>query len=49
MAQIIAKVANLSGEAFLEGCRCGNSRRLKSGDVIREGETVVASEGALVH
>lgn len=47
MAQIIAKVGNISGEAFARDAS-GNARRLKSGDVIREGETVVASEGALV-
>ncbi len=47
MAQIIAKVGNISGEAFARDAS-GNGRRLKSGDVIREGETVVASEGALV-
>ena len=47
MAQIIAKVGNLTGEAFARDA-AGNARRLKSGDVIREGETVVASEGAQV-
>ena len=47
MAQIIAKVGNLSGEAFARDA-AGNARRLKSGDVIREGETVSASEGAQV-
>ena len=47
MAQIIAKVGNLTGEAFARDA-AGNARRLKSGDVIREGETVVATEGAQV-
>ena len=47
MAQIIAKVGNLTGEAFARDA-AGNSRRLKSGDVIREGETVAASNGAQV-
>ncbi len=47
MAQVIAKVGKLSGEAFARDAS-GNVRRLKAGDVIREGETVVASDGAQV-
>ena len=46
MAQIIAKVGNLTGEAFARDA-AGNSRRLKSGDVIREGETVAESMGSV--
>ncbi|MBL8403970.1 MAG: retention module-containing protein, partial [Dechloromonas sp.] len=46
-AQIIAKVSVLSGQAFARDS-AGNMRRLKLGDVIREGESVVAAQGANV-
>ncbi len=44
-AQIIARVTSLSGTAFARD-GAGNTRRLKTGDVIREGETVSASDGS---
>ena len=44
-SQIIAKVSELSGQAFARDS-AGNMRRLKLGDVIREGESVVAADGA---
>ena len=46
-ANVIAKVSSLSGEAFARDSS-GNLRRLQPGDVIREGETVVAGNGAEV-
>ncbi|HJV93321.1 MAG TPA: retention module-containing protein, partial [Azonexus sp.] len=46
-AQIIAKVSSLSGEAYVRDS-AGKLRRLKAGDVIREGEAVVAENGAQV-
>ncbi|WP_205629916.1 retention module-containing protein, partial [Dechloromonas denitrificans] len=46
-AQVIAQVSALSGEAFARDS-AGNLRRLKVGDAIREGESVVAGEGAHV-
>ena len=46
-ANVIAKVSSLTGEAFARDAS-GNLRRLQSGDVIREGETVVAGNGAEV-
>jgi T1SS-143 domain-containing protein len=49
MAQstVIAKVSSVSGEAYARDS-AGNSRRLKAGDVIREGETVVTANGGEV-
>ncbi|OMG52012.1 hypothetical protein BJN45_15240, partial [Azonexus hydrophilus] len=49
MAQspVIAKVASLTGEAYARDS-AGNLRRLKAGDVIREGETVVSGNGSQV-
>ncbi|MDE2441028.1 MAG: retention module-containing protein, partial [Betaproteobacteria bacterium] len=44
-APIIAKVSALSGQAYARDSS-GNMRRLKLGDVIREGESVVAGQGA---
>src|SRR5574343_1950710 len=44
-AQVVAKVSVLSGQAFARD-EAGNSRRLKLGDAIREGESVVAADGA---
>ncbi|MCB4360469.1 retention module-containing protein [Quatrionicoccus australiensis] len=44
-AQIIARVTSLSGAAFARDS-AGNTRRLKTGDVIREGETVSATDGS---
>ncbi len=46
-AQVIAKVAALSGEAFARDA-AGKMRRLKLGDVIREGETVLSADGGQV-
>ncbi|WP_265947901.1 retention module-containing protein [Dechloromonas sp. A34] len=46
-AQVIAKVSSLSGEAYARD-NAGKLRRLKAGDAIREGETVVAGDGAQV-
>ena len=46
-AQIIAKVSVLSGQAYAKDS-AGNMRRLKVGDAIREGESVVAAQGANV-
>ncbi|HLO62801.1 MAG TPA: retention module-containing protein, partial [Azonexus sp.] len=46
-AQIIAKVSVLSGQAYARDS-AGNMRRLKLGDAIREGESVVAGQGANV-
>ena len=46
-AYIIAKVSVLSGQAFVRD-GAGNMRRLKLGDAIREGESVVAGQGATV-
>ncbi|MBS1140235.1 MAG: hypothetical protein H6R13_1688, partial [Proteobacteria bacterium] len=46
-AQVVAKVSELSGQAFARDS-AGNMRRLKLGDVIREGESVVAADGAKV-
>ncbi|MFZ2367898.1 MAG: retention module-containing protein, partial [Azonexus sp.] len=49
MAQsvVVAKVTSLSGEAFARDA-AGKLRRLKLGDAIREGESVVASDGSQV-
>ena len=49
MAQsvIVAKVTSLNGEAFARDA-AGKLRHLKLGDVIREGESVVASDGSQV-
>ncbi|UCV13844.1 retention module-containing protein [Quatrionicoccus australiensis] len=44
-AQIIARVTSLTGAAFARDS-AGNTRRLKTGDVIREGETVSATDGS---
>ena len=46
-AQVIAKVSSLSGEAFARDSS-GKMRRLKVGDVIREGESVVSADGGQV-
>lgn len=46
-AQVIAQVSVLSGQAFARDS-AGNTRRLKLGDSIREGESVVAADGAKV-
>ncbi|WP_295009526.1 retention module-containing protein, partial [uncultured Dechloromonas sp.] len=46
-AQFIAKVSVLSGQAYAKDS-AGNMRRLKVGDAIREGESVVAGQGANV-
>ncbi|MCG2578972.1 retention module-containing protein, partial [Dechloromonas sp. XY25] len=46
-APIIAKVSVLSGQAYARDS-AGNTRRLKLGDAIREGESVVAGQGANV-
>ena len=46
-AQVIAQVSVLSGQAFARDST-GNARRLKLGDAIREGESVVAADGAKV-
>jgi len=44
-AQIIARVTSLTGTAFARD-NAGHTRRLKAGDVIREGETVSATNGS---
>ncbi len=44
-AQIIGRVTSLTGAAFARD-NAGNTRRLKTGDVIREGETVSATDGS---
>ncbi|HXE40095.1 MAG TPA: retention module-containing protein, partial [Azonexus sp.] len=46
-AQVIAKVSSLSGEAYVRDS-AGKMRRLKAGDALREGEAVVAENGAQV-
>ncbi|KAB2919080.1 MAG: retention module-containing protein, partial [Dechloromonas sp.] len=46
-APIIAKVTSLSGEAYARNAE-GRLRRLKAGDEIREGESVVTADGAQV-
>ena len=46
-AQVVAQVSVLSGQAFARDS-AGNMRRLKLGDAIREGESVVAADGAKV-
>ncbi|MBU2450691.1 MAG: retention module-containing protein, partial [Gammaproteobacteria bacterium] len=46
-AQVVAQVSVLSGQAFARDS-AGNTRRLKLGDSIREGESVVAGDGAKV-
>ncbi|MCE1240295.1 MAG: retention module-containing protein, partial [Azonexaceae bacterium] len=46
-AAVIAKVSSINGEAFARD-QSGNLRRLKVGDAVREGETVVAGNGAEV-
>ncbi|PKO85746.1 MAG: hypothetical protein CVU18_18560, partial [Betaproteobacteria bacterium HGW-Betaproteobacteria-12] len=46
-APIIAKVSSLSGEAYARNAE-GRLRRLKLGDEIREGESVVTADGAQV-
>lgn len=46
-AQVIAKISSISGEAFARDAS-GKMRRLKVGDAVREGESVVASDGSLV-
>ena len=46
-ANVIAKVSSLTGEAYARDS-AGNLRRLKAGDVIREGDTVVSGNGAQV-
>ncbi|QRM19024.1 type I secretion C-terminal target domain-containing protein [Dechloromonas sp. TW-R-39-2] len=46
-AQVIAKVSSMSGEAFARD-GSGKMRRLKVGDSIREGESVVSSDGSQV-
>ncbi|NTV71318.1 MAG: retention module-containing protein, partial [Azonexaceae bacterium] len=46
-AQVVAQVSVLSGQAFARDS-AGNMRRLKLGDSIREGESVVAADGAKV-
>ncbi len=47
-SQVIAKVSSITGEAFARD-GAGKLRRLKAGDVIREGESVVASDGSQVN
>ncbi len=49
MAQgpVFAKVSSLTGEAYARNAE-GQLRRLKVGDVIREGESVVTADGAQV-
>jgi len=49
MAQtpVVAKISSLSGEAFARDA-VGKLRRLKLGDSIREGESVVAADGSQV-
>ncbi|PKO37566.1 MAG: hypothetical protein CVU33_12485 [Betaproteobacteria bacterium HGW-Betaproteobacteria-6] len=46
-AQVVAQVSVLSGQAFARDS-AGNTRRLKLGESIREGESVVAADGAKV-
>ena len=46
-AQVIAKVSSLTGEAYARNAE-GRLRRLKVGDEIREGESVVTADGAQV-
>ena len=46
-AQVVAHLSVLSGQAFVRDS-AGNTRRLKLGDAIREGESVVAADGAKV-
>ena len=46
-APIIAKVSSLTGEAYARNAE-GKLRRLKAGDEIREGESVVTADGARV-
>ncbi|HEX6735250.1 MAG TPA: retention module-containing protein, partial [Azonexus sp.] len=46
-AQVFAKVSSLSGEAYARNAE-GRLRRLKVGDEIREGESVVTADGAQV-
>ncbi|MGB4065680.1 MAG: retention module-containing protein, partial [Azonexus sp.] len=46
-AQVVAQVSVLSGQAFARDS-AGNMRRLKLGEAIREGESVVAADGAKV-
>ncbi|WP_298398844.1 retention module-containing protein [uncultured Azonexus sp.] len=46
-AAVIAKVSSVTGEAYARDS-AGNLRRLKAGDVIREGEVVVSGNGAQV-
>ncbi len=46
-AQVIAQVSVLSGQAFARDS-AGNTRRLKLGDAIREGESVIAADGSKV-
>ncbi|UCV16184.1 cadherin-like domain-containing protein [Quatrionicoccus australiensis] len=47
-SQVIAKVSSITGEAFARD-GAGKLRRLKAGDAIREGESVVASDGSQVN
>ncbi|MBS1161478.1 MAG: Ig-like protein, partial [Proteobacteria bacterium] len=46
-SQVIAKVSSINGEAFARDS-AGKLRRLKVGDVVREGESVVAADGGQV-
>ena len=47
MAAVIARVGKITGEAFARDAD-GNARKLKSGDVIREGEVVQTAPGGQV-
>ncbi|WP_026687443.1 retention module-containing protein, partial [Azovibrio restrictus] len=47
MAQVIAKIVFVSGEAFIRD-GAGNSRRARAGEPLREGETLVTGSGAQV-
>lgn len=44
---VIAKVSSLNGEAYVKNA-AGELRRLKQGDSIYEGESVVTMDGARV-
>ncbi|MCL2344830.1 MAG: retention module-containing protein, partial [Desulfobulbus sp.] len=46
-AQIYAKVASLTGEAYARNA-AGQLRLLKVGDIIREGESVITTDGSQV-
>ena len=44
-ANVIGTVGNINGQVFARGAD-GVSRLLKRGDVVREGESIVANNGA---